>query len=313
MSAVLSETAPPRADWRAEYPFEPRYFSLGDYRMHYAHNGVDQTPGGPVVLCVHGNPTWSFYYRKLLTGLAPDVPAMAIDHLGCGLSDKPQKYDYSLRQHADNLIALIRHLKIGRIVLVVHDWGGAIGLLAATAMPDRIAGLMILNTAAFPPPYVPLRIAACRIPLLGSWAIRYGNAFARAATFMTINRLPKLSERARAGLLAPYDRAAHRVAIDRFVKDIPLTSRHRTYRVLTGLEENLGVLADKPTTFVWGMKDWCFRPECLRRLQRHFPQAETVELDDVGHYVMEEAPDEVLDQTRRLIGRIGRGGGGRGR
>ncbi len=192
-------------------------------------------------------------------------------------------------------------MDLRNVVMVVHDWGGAIGLGAAVARPDRIAKLLILNTAAFPPPYIPLRIAACRFPLLGSWAIRYLNAFAGAATWMAIDRLPRLSEAARQGLLYPYRSPTDRVAIDGFVRDIPFTRRHANYTVLENLERELAILQSRPTSLVWGMKDWCFRPECLHRLRSHFPAAHVRELSDVGHYVMEEASTEVGDELARLL------------
>ncbi len=303
-----------QVDWRSEYPFASQFFDLGKKRLHFVTNlegpwvagSVEQSNGSgidqqPVVLCIHGNPTWSFYYRSLLTSLKGICPAIAVDHLGCGLSDKPASYDYCLQNHIDNLIGFVTGLDLQRIVLVVHDWGGAIGLGAAAAMPTRIEKLMILNTAAFPPPYIPLRIAACRIPIVGSFAMLYGNAFAQAATFMAIDRLDRLPKTAKAGLLYPYNSPSNRIGIDRFVRDIPLTQQHRTYPVLERLEKNLTALRGKPTQFVWGAKDWCFRLECLTRLQKHFEHSQTRVLEDVGHYVMEEAPREVFDELRNLL------------
>jgi haloalkane dehalogenase len=256
----------------------------------------------PCIVAVHGNPTWSFYYRSIIREFSQTHRVLSVDHIGCGLSDKPQRYDYCLAQHTDNLVRWIDALDLDRIVMVVHDWGGAIGLGAAIKRLDRIAGLVVLNTGAFPPPYVPLRIAACRLPILGSFAMRYLNAFAKAATRMAIDRLDRLDPSVQAGLLAPYDSPANRVGIDRFVQDIPLSPRHRTYRVLSELEQDLPKLGHLPIRLVWGMKDWCFRPECLRRLEAVWPQAISHELSDVGHYVMEEAPDEVLGVLRKLVG-----------
>lgn len=253
-------------------------------------------------MAVHGNPTWSFYYRSIIREFSQTHRVLSVDHIGCGLSDKPQRYDYCLAQHTDNLVRWIDALDLDRIVMVVHDWGGAIGLGAAIKRLDRIAGLVVLNTGAFPPPYVPLRIAACRLPILGSFAMRYLNAFAKAATRMAIDRLDRLDPSVQAGLLAPYDSPANRVGIDRFVQDIPLSPRHRTYRVLSELEQDLPKLGHLPIRLVWGMKDWCFRPECLRRFEAVWPQAISHELSDVGHYVMEEAPDEVLGVLRKLVG-----------
>jgi cis-3-alkyl-4-acyloxetan-2-one decarboxylase len=289
--------------WRCEYPFASRYFSLGHHKLHYVSNAEPSTfhDADQIVLCIHGNPTWSFYYRSILRQLTGRTTAIAVDHLGCGLSDKPLRYDYCLSTHTDNLIAFITGLDLRHITLVVHDWGGAIGLSAAAAVRDRIDKLFILNTGAFPPPYVPLRIAACRIPLIGSWAMRYGNLFALAATRMAIDRLDRLSDAARTGLLFPYDSPANRIGIERFVQDIPLTSQHRTYEVLRATERNLDVFRETPTRFVWGAKDWCFRMECLDRLEGSLKNSRRRVLSDVGHYVMEEAPDEVFEELQKLL------------
>lgn len=288
-------------NWRAEYPFHDRFQNIDGKKYHYVEVGE----GEQTVVCVHGNPTWSFYYRSLLTGLKNEARVLAVDHIGCGLSEKPRDYPYTLRQHTDNLIAWLDAMDLRRVVMVVHDWGGAIGLGAAVARPDRVSKLLILNTAAFPPPYIPWRIAACRFPILGSIGIRYFNVFARAATRMTLHRLASLSPTAKAGLLAPYSSIEHRTAIDAFVQDIPMKRSHPTYATLEQLEKDLPKLAHLPIRLVWGMQDWCFRPECLTRFQKYFPQASVRKLEDVGHYVMEEAPSEVLEEMRLLLQQTG--------
>ncbi|MEM7560023.1 MAG: alpha/beta fold hydrolase, partial [Planctomycetota bacterium] len=131
-------------------------------RMHYVEQGPEDAE--QTIVCVHGNPTWSFYYREILKQCSEQHRVIAVDHIGCGMSDKPQKYAYCLERHIGNLTRLIETLDLKRITLLVHDWGGAIGLGAALKVPQLIERFVILNTAAFPPPYVPLRIAACRIP-----------------------------------------------------------------------------------------------------------------------------------------------------
>lgn len=294
------------SDWRSEYPFVSRWLTLSDrMRMHYVDEGPtakgNATETAATILAVHGNPTWSFYYRSIVSRFRESARVLAVDHIGCGWSDKPQDYPYTLAQHTSNLVQFLDRLDLRDLILVVHDWGGAIGLGAAVQRPDRFAKILILNTAAFPPPYIPLRIAACRWPWIGTAAMRYGNLFARAAIWMAIDRLPRLSPTARDGLLAPYNSYKNRVAIDRFVHDIPMHPSHPTYAVLEKLEQDLSVLASKPIHFLWGMKDWCFVPPCMERLQRSFPNATRTELSDVGHYVMEEAPDEVEGALRQLL------------
>ena len=302
-STSMNATTKPKNAWRAEYPFESHFLEMQNgVRMHYVDEQPANSTSPNTILCVHGNPTWSFYYRSIVSAFRDQCRVVAVDHVGCGLSDKPQQYDYCLAQHTKNLIQLIETLDLSNLTLVVHDWGGAIGLGAAVRCPNRFRNIVILNTAAFPPPYIPKRIAACRIPLIGSWMIRYGNAFARAAILMAIDRLPRLSPAAREGLLAPYDAAKHRIAIDRFVQDIPLSPNHPTWSVLEKLEQDLANLRQLPIHFIWGMRDWCFRPECMERLQVAFPNATRLELHDVGHYVMEEASPEVVTELKRFVG-----------
>ena len=302
-STSMNATTEPKNAWRAEYPFESHFLEMQNgVRMHYVDEQPANSTSPNTILCVHGNPTWSFYYRSIVSEFRDQCRVVAVDHVGCGLCDKPQQYDYCLAQHTKNLIQLIETLDLSNLTLVVHDWGGAIGLGAAVRCPNRFRKIVILNTAAFPPPYIPKRIAACRIPLIGSWMIRYGNAFARAAILMAIDRLPRLSPAAREGLLAPYDTAKHRIAIDRFVQDIPLSPNHPTWSVLEKLEQDLANLRQLPIHFIWGMRDWCFRLECMERLQVAFPNATRLELQDVGHYVMEEASTEVVTELKRFVG-----------
>lgn len=300
---MSANTALP-ALWRQEYPFQSHSISIDMLRYHYVDTGPVGLDEEPTLLCVHGNPTWSFYYRRILQEFGGNCRALAVDHIGCGFSDKPKNYPYTLETHTRNLVRFVESLDLKRVVVVVHDWGGAIGLGMATQLMDRIAGLVILNTGAFPPPFIPKRISICRIPILGSFAVRRLNGFALAATTMALSRLNQLSPAARAGLLAPYDSYANRVAIDGFVRDIPMKVSHPTYVVLEQLEKSLSGLRNIPTRFVWGMKDWCFTPECLHRLQSHLPHAETLELSDVGHYVMEEAPDEVNQTIAALLQQV---------
>tara|TARA_B110000438_G_scaffold27354_1_gene26260 strand:- start:1088 stop:1990 length:903 start_codon:yes stop_codon:yes gene_type:complete len=275
--------------WRNEYPFESNFMELDDgNNLHYVDTG-----SGPPVLMVHGNPTWSFYYRHLLQSLQDRYRAIAVDHIGCGLSSKPPRYPYTLTQHIQNLTLLVEHLELDGVHLVVHDWGGPIGLGMAEKCPDKIRSLTILNTGAFPPLYIPWRIFALRFPWLGTLAIRRFNLFAGPATRMAMNRT-KLSDTAKAGLLAPYKSYANRVAIDSFVKDIPFSKSHHVYDELVQIENNLTHLKDKPIQLIWGMQDWCFSPKCLRKFQEIFPEANTLEIGDAGHYVLEDAKDEVL-------------------
>jgi pimeloyl-ACP methyl ester carboxylesterase len=290
--------------WKDLYPFESKYLEIprsettADWvRMHFVEKGQ----GDQVILCVHGNPTWSFTFRQVLLQVSDQARVIAVDHVGCGLSQKPQKYNYSLEQHIGNLTRLMEQLDLQRVTLLVHDWGGAIGLGAALRQPARIERLVLLNTGAFPPPYVPWRIAACRIPGFGKLAVRGLNLFARAALSMTLNRLTHLEPSVAAGLIAPYSDWDSRVAIWRFVQDIPRRKSDATWQVLSRIEEGCSIFSNRPVRILWGTKDWCFRVECLERLKLMFPQAKVHRLEDVGHYVMEEAAEEVIADLRECL------------
>lgn len=289
-----------RSNWQDEFPVPDQYLDLGPARLHY----VDRGAGQPLLM-VHGNPTWSFHFRHLIDHFQPRYRCVAVDHIGCGWSDKPQQYRYCLDQHATNLQRLVEQLDLRQITLIAHDWGGAIGLLAASRLRDRFARCVLLNTAAFPPPYIPWRIRACRIPVLGTIGVRGANLFALAAQMMAVEQRQRLSPTARAGLLAPYHSWADRVAIDRFVQDIPSSERHPTWPVLEQLETDLR-RHPLPALLIWGQRDWCFRLECLRRLEAIFPDHQTVELQDVGHWVLEEAPDRVIGAMETFLSDRGR-------
>lgn len=277
-----------------EYPFTPHWLPLPGGRMHY----VDEGSGRPL-LFVHGNPTWSFAWRKLIGELSRDYRCLAVDHLGCGLSDKPQQYEYTLDRHVANLVQFIETLDLREITLVGHDWGGCIGMGAAVERPGRFVRFVLMNTAAFRSTRLPFRIAICRLPLLGALGVRGLNLFSRAALSMAVEQ--PLTPAARAGYLAPYDSWASRIAVHRFVQDIPLRPSHPSYARLVRIEQGLAQFTDRPMLLPWGERDWCFTPEFRREFERRFPQAESFPIADAGHYLFEDAPQRLLDRLRVFL------------
>lgn len=264
--------------------------------MHYVAEGA-----GEPVLMVHGNPTWSFYYRQLIHCVSPTHQAIAVDHIGCGQSDKPANYAYTLDQHIENLSMLIRSLDLKNATLVAHDWGGAIGLGALLKNRDRFKKIVLFNTAAFPPPYIPWRIRACRLPLLGKLGVQGFNMFARAATTMATTRRGGLEKLTADGLLAPYNNWSNRKAIYHFVKDIPTNESHPTWKTLSHIESQLPDLQEMKKLLVWGMQDWCFRPDCLERFIKHWPDARVQAVESAGHYVVEDAADLVGEEVKQFL------------
>jgi haloalkane dehalogenase len=285
-----------RPDWRVEYPFASTWEPVGAYRQHV----IDEGPrDAPVMLFVHGNPTWSFYWRHLVSAFQGEARCVAPDHLGMGLSDKPQDGPYRLEDRIRDLVALIERRDLRNITLVVHDWGGAIGLGAAGRVPERFARLVITNTGAFPSPHMPRRIAACRVPMLGPLAVRGLNGFAGAAVFMATEN--GLSAVAREGLLAPYGSWHDRVAIQRFVEDIPMEESHPSWSTLAGVEAGLVRLSHLPVLLSWGERDWCFTPAFRRQFLRTFPDAVERVHPDAGHYLCEDARDGLEADIRGFM------------
>lgn len=291
-----------RAGFDAEYPFPSKFFDLDGLRYHYVDEGQ-----GEVLLCVHGNPTWSFAWRNFVKDLSRDYRVIAVDHIGCGFSDKPQDYEYRLARHVDNLSRFIAGLDLDQITLLAHDWGGAIGMGAAAKLPERFSRFVLFNTAAFRSPLIPFRIAICRWPVLGPLGVRGLNLFARAALTMAICKPERMTPAVRAGFLAPYGNWRDRVAILRFVQDIPLSPRHPSYATLVSIEERLQLFREQPMLFVWGMRDWCFTPAFLEEFLRRFPNAFALRLENAGHYVFEDGYEEIIPRLRAFLGPGGSG------
>ncbi len=290
------------AAYRRLYPFQSHLLDRKGLGYHY----VDQGTGDPVVM-VHGNPTWSFYFRNLITALAPDYRCIAPDHMGCGLSDKPDgtRYDFRLGSRVADFTALMDRLALTRVTLVVHDWGGMIAMAWAVANPQRVSRIVVTNTAAFFPPggkSIPLRLRLVRnLTALATPAVLYGNLFARGAVYMApYKRLPTAVKN---GLLAPYNCPRHRLATLRFVQDIPLAPGDPGYDIVRRVDDQLRVLAHLPMLILWGRHDFVFDLDYFRAWRRRFPQAEAHLFDDAGHYLIEDVPGRIEGLLRRFLDR----------
>ncbi len=286
-----------------DYPFTSRYLDRGGIRLHYVDEGPRDAP--PVVM-LHGNPTWSFYFRRVIAALNPRFRCIVPDHIGMGLSDKPgdDRYEYTLDRRADDVEALLAHLGITRdITLILHDWGGMIGTTYATRFPDRIKQFVILNTGAFHLPKskpLPWQLKLCR-GFMGAFFVRGLNGFSGDAVKSCVKRRP-LAADVKAALLAPYNSWKNRIAVHRFVQDIPLKPGDRAYATVTNVEENLGQFANRPMLICWGMKDFVFDHHFLTEWEARFPQAQVHRFEDVGHYILEDAHEDVIPLISRFLG-----------
>lgn len=283
------------------YPFAGQYLDRPGGRLHY----LDEGNGDPVVM-VHGNPTWSFYFRSLVLALRDGHRCIVPDHLGCGLSDKPtaDRYDFSLKSRIDDLDALLDHAGVqDRVTLVVHDWGGMIGMGWAARHRERVKRIVAINTAAFPLPSskrLPRSLWLGRNTAVGSWLILRANAFCRAATRWCVTRR-RLPAAVQAMYLAPYDTPAHRLAVLRFVQTIPLRDADPGLDIVKATADSLTKFRDTPTLLLWGLRDFVFDHHFLAEWQRRMPHAEAYTWADCGHYLLEDAPDEAVARVRSFL------------
>ena len=287
----------------ALYPFTGTHLDRPGGRLHY----IDEGTGDPVVM-VHGNPTWSFYFRSLVLALRGEFRCVVPDHLGCGRSDKPtaEQYDFSLKSRIDDLEAVLEDCRIrGRVTLVVHDWGGMIGLGWAARHPEQVKRIVALNTAAFPLPTskrLPRSLWLGRNTAVGEWLILRRNAFCRIAASWCVTRKP-LPADVRAMYLAPYDTPAHRLAVLKFVQTIPLREGDPGMDIVRHTGESLAKFQNTPTLLLWGLRDFVFDRHFLAEWQRRLPHAECHTWPDCGHYLLEDAPDEARAKVRNFLDR----------
>ncbi|MCX7716833.1 MAG: alpha/beta fold hydrolase [Candidatus Sumerlaeaceae bacterium] len=286
------------------YPFESRWFDCNGQTMHYVDEGR-----GKVVVCVHGNPSWSFLFRGVISGLRDRYRVVAPDHIGCGLSARPKReeYPFTLERRVSDFRLFMDHVcPSDPVTLLVHDWGGLIGLAWAVRNPARVQSLIITNTAAFPMP------AGKRVPWMLSFVRRSGpvaailiqgfNAFARGTLWVGCSR--PVTPDVRRGYLGPYDSWRNRLATLLFVKDIPATPLDSSYPALLEVAEGLKQFRDTPALVCWGMKDPVFDPDYLAEWRNRLPQAQVVQFGDAGHYLFEDAGDAIMAPIIKHLDRL---------
>jgi pimeloyl-ACP methyl ester carboxylesterase len=298
-----------------DYRFTPKRF---DVRPGIAMSYLDEGPvsddgsNAEVIVMLHGNPSWSFYWRHLVLGLRDRYRCIVPDHVGMGLSDKPDdapsaspSYDYTLQSRIDDLDALLAHLGIaGPVTLAVHDWGGMIGFGWALRDPARVRRLIITNTSSFPLPAskrFPKRIAMGRHSTIGGWLIRRFNLFARGAAWMgTTRSLPREVRAAYAGVYDSWDDA---ISTLRFMQDIPLDEGDRAWSLVQAAAKQLPNYADRPAFIGWGLRDFVFDRYFLDGFRAALPKAEVHAFADANHYVLEDKHEVLVPMIRDFLDR----------
>jgi len=293
-AAVLARMPKVPAGWPGRFVRMPH----GAF-MH----SVDRGAGHPVVM-VHGNPSWSYLFRGLVEPLAKTRRVIIPDHIGCGMSDlAPLGYCFTLKERVADFGNLVHQLApTGPVDLIVHDWGGMIGLAWAVQNPTRVGRIVVMNSAGFglpPGASIPMSLRMARTPGLGSLLIRGFNAFVRGA--IRYGTVKPLSVEVKASFLAPYHTSDEREATLRFVEDIPLTQSHPSWNLVQNTSENLGNLAEKPLMILWGMQDFVFTKPFLDTWRTRRPDARCVEYPQAGHWLLEDVLEPCLAEIRNFL------------
>jgi haloalkane dehalogenase len=271
---------------RSEYPFEANSFQVNGHQLHYIDEGEGET-----ILFVHGTPSWSFDFRRIIARLKHSCRCIAIDHMGFGLSDKPEHYDYSTKRHAKTLEQFILDKGLRDITLVVHDFGGPIGLNFAMDHPGMVKRIVIMNSWLWSSRDDPDFIKFSKVlksPLL-PFLYRYLNFSPKVLLPKSFGD-NKISAKLLKQYTKPFEKRSQRNGPLAFARS--LLHDQDWFQELWDKRE---LIADKPVLFVWGMKDPLIKPAYLEKFLGGFPGAKAIRLETSGHYPQEEQPALVLD------------------
>lgn len=278
-----------------EYPFKSKFFKTSVGKLHY----VDEGKGDPI-LFVHGNPSWSFEFRRLIKELSKTNRCIALDHIGFGLSDKPNNWSYLPSEHAKNSNDFFESLDLKNITLVVGDWGGPIGLSYAINHPEKINNIIITNTWLWPVNkdwYYQIFSKFTGGPI-GRWLIKRYNFFANTIVKAAFGDKGKLTPEIHKHFLMPLNNPEERVGTYVFPKQIIGSSQW-----LKSLWDKHDVLKNKNILIAWGMKDIAFREKELKNWIKSFPHAKVIRYEDAGHFVSEEKASELTGEIKNFLKR----------
>ncbi|HZR44758.1 MAG TPA: alpha/beta fold hydrolase [Ktedonobacteraceae bacterium] len=274
------------------FPFAPHYHTINGFEMHF----VDEGNGEPVVL-LHGDPTWGYLYRRFISPLSQSRRCIVPDHMGMGKSGISQElYPFRLQHHIANLETLLLRLDLRNITLVLHDWGGPVGLGFAIRHPERIKRLVLLNTWAFAPwPGGPFpRLLEIIRSNKGERFVLEKNGYLEAALQGTTHHRENLKPTVMEAYTAPFPIPSSRLALLCWTRDIPINETDYSYATMKQIEQGLSQFTQIPVLLIWGMRDPVLPESVLRIWQHLYPQAITHKIEDASHFLQEDAPEQIV-------------------
>ena len=268
-------------DIRGEFPFEQHFLNMGKYRMCYLDEG-----SGPVLVMLHACPMWSFFYRNLVKAFSPYFRVIVPDEIGYGFSDKPKNYDYRLETQIDNLERLVNHLKLDKVSFLMHGWGATIGTGYTIRHPDKVDRIIVMNSMAFSGYKLPWRLQICKnFPWLGKLLLADFN--------LMFHGLGKYSPEIQLGYKLPYLKADDRVAIIRFIYDVPMVPDDHSCESVIEVEHGLWMLREHKMCIIWAVKDWLYPEKYLRKWMTFCPDAKVHRIRSSGRFISEDSLEEL--------------------
>jgi haloalkane dehalogenase len=275
------------------FPFKPNYKEINGFQMHYIDEGR-----GESIVCLHGQPTWSYLYRNFVKGLAKNYRMIVPDYMGFGKSDVPEHLPYRLAQHIDNLKKLLLGFNLKNITLVMQDWGGPIGFGFAVDYPERVKRLVIMNTSignlkeGAKPWYAPFEEKGTYDQFIKDTSniIKLGMYNKKKITPILLK-----------AYAAPFPRDEYYRGALSFPKDIPIGNSHPSSEIMLRIRNNLHILVDKSKLLIWGMKDPIFPVWLIDWWNKTYPGIETHKIENASHFLQEDEPDEIVAIIKNFL------------
>lgn len=286
-------------DFNGTYAYEPNYLDIDGFKMHF----VDEGEGEPVLM-LHGDPTWGYLWRNFIPSISETRRVIIPDHMGMGKSSVPKApYPYLLKNHISNLEELVLKLELNDITLVLHDWGGPVGMGFAVRHPERIKRIIIMNTWAFakwPGGELPRLLQIIRSDKGESFVLEK-NGYVRRALLGTANNPENYTSQVLDAYLSPFPNPDSRLALLCWSRDITYSEADQSYNDMKQIEENLKLFTELPILIIWGMLDPVLPVSVLEKWLSIYPHAQVRRIEEASHFLQEDTPESVISEVNSFL------------